>query len=158
MFKRIKTKIQDLENRLAVIEFEKEAKGCTFIVTESPYYRFPFPKKSYNIYFLSKGKTREIMVQMTIPVEWSITQNGKYLEFWSSNTAIKRIVKAMRVVGDQLVDMDVDVYNKAFYPKKENPFKRIVEVGDVSNKAKDALDALTYIVESEIAKKIITKS
>lgn len=155
MFKRIK----ELENRLEVLEFEKEANGCTFIVVDSPSYIFPFPEKFRMIKFLSEDKSKVITIGKTLPVSSIITQNGKYLEIWSDQSTYKRaVVKAMRVVGDKLVDMDVDVYNKAFYPPKKNPFKPIVDTGDYAKKATDALDALTYIVKSKIAEDILKKS
>lgn len=158
MFKRTKAKIEDLENRLEVLEFKREANGRTFIVTESPNYMFPFPRKSYTIKFLSEDGTKVITVLNTFPVPWVITQNGKYLEFWSDNTTVKRrVIKAMRVVDDKLVDMDADVYNKAFYPEKKNPFRPIVDIGADTKKATDALDALTYIVETKIRDEILKK-
>ena len=156
----MRKKIRDLENRLAVLEFEKEANGCTFIVEDSSLYIFPFPEKSRTIKFLSEDKSKVITIYQTFPSCAIITQNGKYLEIWSNKSTLKKsVVKAMRVSGDTLVDMDVDVYNKAFYPEKRNHYaKPIIDIAAETKRATDALDALTYIVKSKIAEDILKKS
>ena len=153
-------KIEDLENRLAVLEFRQEANGRKFIITESPSYIFPFPQKSYTIKFLSENGAKVITIQESFPVYWIITQNDKYLEFWSDKSTYKRcVIRAMRVFEDKLVNMDVDVYNKAFYPKKENPYSiPKFNIEAETKKASDALDALTYLVGTRLRDDIITKS
>ena len=101
-----------LDNKIEILEFKLNAENKKYIVE-------PFIPGYIRIKFLAKNETK--VIAETFKNDYiKVKQNDKYLEFWRSGWAGHYLDKVMYVSDDKLVNMDVGVYTKAFYPEKKN--------------------------------------
>lgn len=135
MSKRDKNKrIEELESRVAVLEFKEAAKGERFVLGCTC---GGFPRFVQEVKWLSDDGKRVITDKIRYTPNEKIKLNGKYIEV-CDKSSYGKVYRAYRVKEDTLVDMDVDVYIKAFYPetpateeeKTESPKVTQWKVGD----------------------------
>ena len=104
---------ESLETRVEVLDFKEEAKGAKFVIKQKHIsggcFPFTLSHDETRISYLSESGNKVITETFTDCKE-TVTQHDKYLEFWRDG----KITSAMRVYHDKLVEMDVDVYTKAF--------------------------------------------
>lgn len=110
-----KAEIKSLKNRVEVLEFKEAANGERFILGEKVVHSL-FPIERRIVKWLSDDGERVVTDMITEPFGSSVSLNGDYVEVRNFGD---RVLHAYRVKGDALVDMDVNVYNKAFYPDDE---------------------------------------
>lgn len=107
-----KAEIKALKNRVGVLEFKEAANGERFILGEC-IRCVPFRKQE--VRWLSKdGKC--VVSDYIIHSYDTVVINGNYIEVRDFRGVV---AEAYRVKSDVLVDMDVEVYRKAFYPETE---------------------------------------
>ena len=138
---------KELETRVEVVEFKERAKDAKFIVEaisrSYPTLFKPFYEPAYTrISYLSEKGDK--VIRENIPTEDTVKQNGKYLEFWNKGV----LTSAMRVLHDKLVEMDVDVYKKAFPERANEAVKINVNFADFEKATKSAKDATDSFAEA----------
>lgn len=111
-----KAEIKALKNRVEVLEFKEAAKGERFILGDL-YRGFPCGKQE--IKWLSKDGRCVVTDGITLLPSEAVAFNGNYVEVRGVGGIDGVVSEAYRVKNDVLVDMDVEVYRKAFYPEKK---------------------------------------
>lgn len=140
---------ESLETRVEVLDFKEEAKGAKFVIkkkhvpsTHSP---FALSHEETRISWLSERGDKVITKTFRNLAE-TVTQHDKYLEFWQGG----EITSALRVLRDELVEMDLDVYKKAFADWIAGQRKAYINISANVSKATDTFDALAYSIKRSI--------
>lgn len=125
-----KAEIESLKNRVEVLEFKEAAKGERFILGRCLDGLMMFPLEKQVVKWLSEDGESVVTDIITLTPFSKVSFNGDYVEVRSIGTG--RVTDAYRVKDDALVDMDVKVYNKAFYPDDKKNEKKVTmwKVGD----------------------------
>lgn len=140
---------ESLETRVEVLDFKEEAKGAKFVIKRvprrDPRYGWLINDNDYKISYLSEIGNK-VITETFINCKETVTQHDKYLEFWRDG----KITAAMRVLRDKLVEMDVDVYKKAFADWIAGQCKAYINISANVPKATDAFDALAHSIKRSI--------
>jgi hypothetical protein len=127
--------IERSDNRIAVLEFKLKAENKKYIVRPS------YDSNHIFVEFLSVNESK-VIIECFYNKWIEIKQNDKYLEFWSMSWSKRYLDKVMYINDDKLVNMDVDVYTKAFYPQDKST-DPIVKIGVETKKATEDIKTLT---------------
>lgn len=130
---------ESLETRIAVVDFKEEAKGAKFVIkckhiSGCTIYPFSLPHDEARISYLSERGDKVITKTFT-DLKETVTQHDKYLEFWRDG----KITSAMRVLRDELVEMDIDVYTKAFADWIAEQSKAYININANVNSVSEAI-------------------
>jgi hypothetical protein len=137
-----------LETRVEVVDFKERAKDAKYVIEKIRensriYPSFVVPPTKILIKYLSEIGDK-VITAIFPDCREIIVQNGKYLEFWRNG----KITSAMRVFHDKLVEMDVDVYKKAFPERANEAVKINVNFADFEKATKSAKDAADSFAEA----------
>lgn len=127
---------KNLETHIEVLDFKEKAKGEKFVIKQVNVGGLfsPFQRSCTRVSYLSESGN-SVKTEDFENCHDTVTQNEKYLEFWHD----KKIVRAMRVYNDRLVEMDVDVYSKAYADRIAEKRKPLIDINACTSAASDAL-------------------
>ena len=104
-----KAEIKALKARVEVLEFKEAAKGERFILGRRC-------EVYQEIKWISEDGKRVVTGQIAGSLRNVIKFNGNYVEVYNH---VVGLIGSYRVKNDVLVDMDIEVYRKAFYPEQK---------------------------------------
>ena len=99
-----------LDNKVAVLDFKLKAKENKFIIE-------PLESGAIRIQYLSELESEVLDKIISYKNTFEVIQKGDYIECWVNSWTGRYLDRVMRVDKSRLVDMDVRVYEKAFYKK-----------------------------------------
>lgn len=106
-----KAEIKSLKNRVEVLEFKEAAKGERFVLGAK---KVDFIRAWQEVKWISEDGKSVVAAEVTLTCWDGVKVNGNYVEVLDAHGGVS---EAYRVKDDCLVDMDVEVYRKAFYPE-----------------------------------------
>ena len=138
---------ESLETRVAVLDFKEEAKGAKFVIKQKhvppTFSPFALSHDDTCISYLSESGNK-VITEIFRDLKETVTQHDKYLEFWRDG----KIISAMRVLRDKLVEMDVDVYKKAFADWIAEQGKAYININANVKAASDAIAGMARAFET----------
>lgn len=111
----LKRKYERLEERVKVLEFERDAHGEMYTIYISSDYWDIFGYRSRcHVKFLHNNKVIECCIGLSTNSRY-VTLNKKYIEL--RNDSDRELFRVYTADHDKLVEVDLDLYKKAYYPE-----------------------------------------
>ena len=137
-------KNKELTARAEVLEFKEKAKGEKFIVAKSEKpFRWLAWDNTYKISYLSENGDKVITAEFCFDAAVTVHVNDKYVELWRDG----KISCALFVHGEKLVEIDIDVYTRAFADRINELMKGFVTLTASTEKATASIEQLNAAVE-----------
>lgn len=111
----LKRTYERLEERVKVLEFERDAHGEMYVVhiQHSPWYIFGLDQRCY-VKFLHNDKVIECRIGLSMNSRY-VTLNKKYIEV--RNDSDRELFRVYTADLDKLIEVDLDLYKKVYYPE-----------------------------------------
>lgn len=141
----LENKNKELKARAEVLEFKEEAKGAKYIVAKSEKpLRWLAWDNTYKISYLSENGDKVITAEFCFDAAVTVHVNDKYVELWRDG----KISCALFVHGEKLVEIDIDVYTRAFADRINELMKGFVTLTASTEKATASIEQLTNAVNA----------
>lgn len=110
----LKRKYESLEEKVKVLEFERDAHGETYIVYISSVWSIYGGHPRCYVKFLRNNKVVECVIALPTASTY-VTLNKKYIEV--RNDSDRELVHVYTADNYNLIEVDLDLYKKAYYPE-----------------------------------------
>lgn len=140
----LENKNKELTARAEVLAFKEEAKGAKYIVAKrGKNFGFIAFDNTYNISYLSENGDKVITKEYCFDNDITVHVNDKYVELWRDG----KISCALFVCGEKLLEIDIDIYKKAFADRINGITNDFITIKASAEKALAPIENLTAAVK-----------
>lgn len=140
----LENKNKELTARAEVLAFKEEAKGAKYIVAKrGKNFGFVAFDNTYNISYLSENGDKVITKEYCFDNDITVHVNDKYVELWRNG----EISCALFVCGEKLLEIDIDIYKKAFADRINGITKDFITIKASAEKATAAIKQVTEAIK-----------